>query len=339
MMNKMNGKKKKIVGAAIALLVITGGYGYYQHTETIAAERAATLRLSGNVDVRESTLAFRQSDRITEILVEEGDAVTAGQILAKLDSRDLEIRMEKTRALIAAQENTVQRLRNGNRPEEIARAAASAEAAQAEAEDARQNLAKKQEAYESSGGRSVSRDTVDTASAAYSARMAKADEANAQYRLMQAGARTEDIGEAEAQLQALREELAQQEYLLEQYVLRAPSNGVIRSRLMEVGDMASPPQPLFKLSLDTKKWVRAYVSEAELGRVYEGQSAEVYIDSFPDRPITGQIGYISGTAEFTPKTVQTDDLRTALLYEIRIYVNDEANVLRMGMPATVKVDG
>lgn len=103
--------------------------------------------------------------------------------------------------------------------------------------------------------------------------------------------------------------------------------------------MASPQQPLFKLSLDTKKWVRAYVSEAELGRVYEGQSAEVYIDSFPDRPITGQIGYISGTAEFTPKTVQTDDLRTALLYEIRIYVNDEANVLRMGMPATVKVDG
>lgn len=122
-------------------------------------------------------------------------------------------------------------------------------------------------------------------------------------------------------------------------MLRAPSNGVIRSRLMEVGDMASPQQPLFKLSLDTKKWVRAYVSEAELGRVYEGQSAEVYIDSFPDRPITGQIGYISGTAEFTPKTVQTDDLRTALLYEIRVYVNDEANVLRMGMPATVKVDG
>ena len=120
--------------------------------------------------------------------------------------------------------------------------------------------------------------------------------------------------------------------------MRAPTNGVIRSRLLEVGDMASPSTPVFKLSLLDKKWVRAYVKESDLGRIYEGQSASVYIDSQKDKPIAGQVGYISDTAEFTPKTVQTDELRTALVYEVRVHVDDDANVLRLGMPATVKID-
>ena len=332
-------KKKKVIILFLSALILAGGYGYYSHVKTVAAEQAAgVLSLSGNVDVRESTLAFRQSDRITDILVEEGDKVTTGQILAKLDSRDIETQIEKTQAQIAAQENVVQKLQNGNRPEEIAQAAAKSEAAQADAENAQQDLAKKQEAYENSSGRSVSKDALDTASLEYSSRIAKADEAKQGYQLMLAGARSEDIGEAEAQLKALNDELEHQKYLLDQYVLRAPADGVIRSRLMEVGDMASPQQPVFKISLNTKKWVRAYVKESDLGRIYEGQSAKVYIDSNSNKPISGQIGYISSTAEFSPKTVQTDELRTALLYEVRVYVTDEDNVLRMGMPATVKID-
>ncbi len=94
---------------------------------------------------------------------------------------------------------------------------------------------------------------------------------------------------------------------------------------------------MFKLSMLNKKWVRVYVSEKDLGKIYEGQEASVSIDSQKE-PVRGQIGYIAETAEFTPKTVQTDELRTALVYEVRVYVDDPDNVLRMGMPATVKVD-
>ena len=136
----------------------------------------------------------------------------------------------------------------------------------------------------------------------------------------------------------MAEELARQEYLLKETELIAPSDGVIRSRLLEVGDMASPQLAVFKLSLNDKKWVRAYVRETDLGKVHEGQKATVTIDSFPKDPIEGQVGYISGTAEFTPKTVQTDELRTSLLYEIRVYVSDPDNRLRLGMPATVRVE-
>ena len=84
--------------------------------------------------------------------------------------------------------------------------------------------------------------------------------------------------------------------------------------------------------------MRADVKESDLGRIYEGQSARVYIDSQKDKPIAGQVGYIADTAEFTPKTVQTDELRTALVYEVRGSGAVEENVLRRGMPATVKID-
>ena len=89
--------------------------------------------------------------------------------------------------------------------------------------------------------------------------------------------------------------------------------------------------------MEDTKWVRAYISEKRLGEIKPGMSAQVIIDSFPDKPINGQVGYISNVAEFTPKTVQTEELRSSLVYEVRVYVEDKDNVLRMGMPATVKL--
>ena len=151
------------------------------------------------------------------------------------------------------------------------------------------------------------------------------------------GSRAEDIAIGEANLQTAQDELARQQYVLSQYELSAPVDGVIRSRLLHPGDMATPSTPVFKLSVLDKKWVRVYVKETDLGKIYEGQKANVYIDSQKD-PIPGQIGFISGTAEFTPKNVQTDELRTDLVYEVRVYVDDTANVLRLGMPATAKID-
>ena len=102
--------------------------------------------------------------------------------------------------------------------------------------------------------------------------------------------------------------------------------------------MASPQQITFLIAVNEKKWVRAYIQEKQLGYINEGMEVSVYIDSYSDKPIKGQIGYISSVAEFTPKTVQTAELRTSLLYEIRVYVKDSEDILRMGMPATIKIN-
>jgi HlyD family secretion protein len=92
---------------------------------------------------------------------------------------------------------------------------------------------------------------------------------------------------------------------------------------------------VFSLAITDPKWVRAYVSEPDLGRVRPGMAASVAVDSFPERRFDGWVGFIAPVAEFTPKTVQTEELRTSLVYEVRVFVKDPSNDLRLGMPATV----
>ena len=213
-------------------------------------------------------------------------------------------------------------MHNGTRPEDLAQAAAKVNAAKAEKDFLTADYNRKMDSYNTSGGKAISRQAIDDAKAKLDVASSKLTEAEQANNLAKAGPRAEDVAA---------------EYTLSQSELIAPQDGVIRSRLLEVGDMASPQRPVFRISLDTKKWVRVYVAEPDLGKIHEGEAADVYIDSYPDKPVNGTIGYISSTAEFTPKSVQTNELRTALLYEVRVYVDDKDNVLRMGMPATVKI--
>jgi len=103
------------------------------------------------------------------------------------------------------------------------------------------------------------------------------------------------------------------------------------------GEMASPLKPVFSLAIMDPKWIRAYVSEPDLGRVHPGMRAWAAADGFPNQRFEGWIGFISSVAEFTPKSVETKELRTSLVYEIRVFINDPADDLRLGMPATVYV--
>ena len=102
--------------------------------------------------------------------------------------------------------------------------------------------------------------------------------------------------------------------------------------------MAGPTRPIFILALTDPKWVRAYVPEPQLGRINLGMKARIFSDSFPGQPIDGWVGFLSPVAEFTPRAVQTEDLRTQLVYEARIMVNDEKDRLRLGMPVTVIIN-
>lgn len=327
----MAAKKKAVLFLAACLL----GLAAYLYHAFCQQDNQEELVLQGNVDVREVSLAFRQSDRILEMLAEEGDRVQKGQVLARLDTQELKLQLQRLNAEIAAQQSTVDKLHNSTRPEEIRQAEGNLRQAQAAAEHAAGVYQRKRDIYTSIAG--ISQQELDNAYHDMEAKQATMSVAEAALQEAKAGPRQEDIAGAEAGLQALRNEQLRYIYLLSQYELQAPDDGVIRSRLLEAGDMASPSKPVFKLSLPGKKWVRAYVPETELGRVYEGQQARVYIDSLPGKAIGGQVGYISGTAEFTPKNVQTEELRTSLVYEVRVYVDDADNVLRLGMPATVRI--
>ncbi|WP_234988179.1 efflux RND transporter periplasmic adaptor subunit [Schwartzia succinivorans] len=332
----MDMQNKKTWLLIFAGIVLVGGIIWYMHESAAQREASKHLVLSGNVDVREVTLAFRSNDRIEELLAEEGDNVKKEQVLGRLETRSLSIQLAQVKAQVKAQESEVAKLHNGTRYEELEQAAERVRQAEASSELAQSVLARKQKVYDDVQG--ISEQELDSAISAANAAQAQTEAARRAYEEALTGPRAEDIAAGEAQLDALKQQQAHIEFLLSEAVLKAPADGVIRSRMHEPGDMVSPSSAIYKLSILDKKWVRVYVKESDLGRIHEGQSASVTIDSFKDKSIKGQIGYISSTAEFTPKTVQTDELRTSLLYEVRVYLDDPENILRLGMPATVRVD-
>jgi HlyD family secretion protein len=153
-----------------------------------------------------------------------------------------------------------------------------------------------------------------------------------------AGSRVEDIAIARAQLAALEAELTASELNLEYATLKAPVRGIVQNRILEVGDIAGPERPVYTIALTEPVWARVYLAEPDLGRVRQGQPAQVLSDSFPGKSYAGWIGYIAPSAEFTPKQVQTTELRADLVYQARVYVCNPAGELRQGMPVTVEID-
>lgn len=123
----------------------------------------------------------------------------------------------------------------------------------------------------------------------------------------------------------------------------APDDGVIMTRVQEPGAVVEPSSPIYTMAKSKPIWVRAYIPESDLGNIKYGMKAKVLTDTInpstdKHREYTGWVGYISPVAEFTPKTVETTDLRTDLVYRIRVYVYEVDEYLRQGMPVTVKFD-
>jgi HlyD family secretion protein len=119
--------------------------------------------------------------------------------------------------------------------------------------------------------------------------------------------------------------------------LYAPDSGIIQERILEPGDMASPQRPVYTLAMTDPLWVRVYVKESDLGKIRPGMRADVATDSYPNKRYNAWLGYISPTAEFTPKSVETTEVRSSLVYQVRIFVCNPQGELRLGMPTTVTI--
>ena len=327
----------KTIKITVVMILVLAGVAAASSTWwfTDRGEPTRDLVLYGNVDLRQVALAFNNSERIAAILMQEGDRVQRGQVLARLDSSRLEPQVAQAEAKVAVRRHAVERLRNGSRPEEIAQARANVASAKADATNARGQYERLETLAHNSAGRGVSQQDLDNAKAALDVAVAKLAVNQKVLDLAIIGARKEDIGQAEAELRADEAQLAFLRQELADVELVAPVDATVRTRLMEPGEMASPQRPVFSLAITDPKWVRAYVAEPDLGKLRTGMTASVVVDSFPDRRFEGWVGFISPVAEFTPKTVQTEELRTSLVYEVRVFVKDPSYQLHLGSPPTV----
>ncbi len=325
--------KRRLAVLLASTLVLAGGV--YVFLQRQSSGVANTLRLYGNVDIREVRPAFNANGHVTAILVQEGARVQRGELLATLDDTRYAAVRAQADAQMQNQKQILEKLLAGSRPEDIAQAKATMDALQA---TYRNDEATYRRYAALASSSLVSIQQRDSAKAVFDTTRQQYEAARQIYLLAAKGPRVEDIAAARAAYDASAATVSLAQRDLDYTKLYAADDGIVETRILEPGDMASPATPVFTIALPSPLWVRAYVPETELGRVRLGAPATVSTDSFPGRAYHGWVGYLSPTSEFTPKAVETAELRTALVYQVRIFVCDAQNELRLGMPATVHID-
>ncbi|MDO5532654.1 HlyD family efflux transporter periplasmic adaptor subunit [Sutterella sp.] len=322
-------KAKKIV-ALLAVAAVAGGAWYgLEIWQTMQTPKITTAW--GSVDVREVSLAFETSGRIATLEREEGDAVKPGDVLGRLDTELAEIQLRQAEANVRQLEAAWRLEAEGFRREEIETARANVVKLERDLSLAQIKERRQRELYRANVG---TKDSLDDAEWTRKALEASLAASKAELERLETGNRPDEIAAAAASRDAGVAAADQLRYQINKAsVITSPVTGFVRSRLCEPGDMASSSRTVYEISVTSPKWVRAYVSEAQLGVVQVGAPALILTDTMGS--VEATVGSVSSEAEFTPKTVQTEELRTALVYEVRLIVNDPENRLKLGQPVTV----
>ncbi|MGN0908252.1 MAG: HlyD family efflux transporter periplasmic adaptor subunit [Succinivibrio sp.] len=319
--------KKLLAAAFIVTCAVFAGVLYYSKSSVDPQGKA-----HGIVDIRQSSLSFERSGRISALNADSGDLVKKGQVLATLDTKALDHQIGITRAQCAAYRADADKARKGYRQEEIDSARASVKALEAQVQLAKYTNERYQSLFAKRSASAQDRDQ-----ALYSLRQSEGqlEGAKANLAMMEKGYREEEVRKAEETARSCDEQLSYLQYQRDdQSVLRAPYDGQIRTRKAELGDMASSSSTVFELSQLDHKRVLMYIAETQLKAVRPGMKA-VITDAAGDK-VEGKIAYVSSTAMFTPKSVQTEELRADLVWEVRVDFDDPKGVLRLGQPVTVE---
>jgi len=327
---------KRVVAIVALAAALGGGYAYWRvyGPPSFFARTSTALSLQGNVEVRQVNLGFKVAGRIEKLAVDEGAAVKAGQTLASLEKVYFEDALAQARALRDQAAANYAKMKAGNRPEDIAQAEATLVLNQATLLDATQNLDRAQSLLNTASGTIKS---YDDALATQRAAKARVNVASHALDLMNAGFRVEDVEAGHALLAQQDATVKVAERALADADLISPSDGVIESRAREVGSIVAAGEAVFVESLTRPVWIRTYVSEPDLPRLHPNMEVTVRTDDPKVPAMKGKVGFISTEAEFTPKTVETRELRTALVYRVRVVVADPGDALRQGMPVSVEI--
>jgi HlyD family secretion protein len=294
--------------------------------------REGELVLSGNIEVVDAQLAFKLPGRVAERTVSEGQRVTAGQLIARLDDAEQVQEVALRRAELAATQAMLAELEAGSRPQEIAAATATQHSAEAERERARLDFARQRELLDRGA---ISNREFEAAQAQFKVAEARVNEATERVKLLQEGPRIETIRQARARAEEAAAALALAQTRLGYTRLVSPLNGVVLSHNVEAGEFVSAGTPIVTVADTKQMWVRVYLGQTDLGRVRHGQKVSVRTDSFPDKTYEGTIGFIASEAEFTPKTVQTPKERVKLVFRLKVDLANPNDELKPGMPADV----
>jgi HlyD family secretion protein len=269
---------------------------------------------------------------MTDLLRDEGSTVQSGTVVAKLDDRDYTLALQQASATANAAKASLAALSAGTRRQEIRAAEANVEKAKAQLNYWKSEVKRVSFLVPK---KLTTEEQLEQTQLQYEIALAGVDQAEQNLNLLKEGPRKEDIERAEQEYAARIEarELSKQQ--LSYTTLQSPVDGMVTLRLSESGEVVSPGQPVIRVAELANTWVRGYISETNLGRVRLGQPATITVDSYPDKKFSGTLTFISPVAEFTPKTVETRELRVDLVYRIKVQVDNPEGLLKIGMPADI----
>lgn len=312
------------VALAIALIKAVGGGRSEQELEA-----------TGTVEGVEAQVGFDRAGQLTAVHVREGDEVTAGQILAALDTSALHARRLQARAQVNAARALLEEMEAGARPQELAQAGSTSDAARARLVDARRDLERAQVLYL---GGVISREAYDKTETAAEVQEKQFRQAAEQAALVREGPRQERIEAQRAQVQHAEAALAEIDAAIRNAVLRAPFAGVITVQHREPGEIVSPGTPVIAVLNRADRWVRVFIPENRIAAVRLGSAASISSDTYQAKRYAAEVSQIASEAEFTPKTVQTEEERVKLVYSVKVRITgDRSYDLKPGMPADVVI--
>jgi HlyD family secretion protein len=295
-------------------------------------EGNSAIDLSGTVDAHEVPLAFQVGGRLQTLQVQEGDAVRSGQPVARLDPADYQLALQQREAEMESARMVLAALEAGTRSQELRVAEAAVTQAHSELQFAEAEVKRITALMPQ---KLASQEQLDQAQLRYNIAWSTLEQSRFKLDLLREGPRSEDVKRARADLSARQAALDNARRQLDYCQLDSPVEGVVSLRQAEIGQVLSPGQPVLRVTELARPWVRAYLRETDLARVKLGQPAQVYVDGIPDKTFQGRLSFISPEAEFTPKTVETRELRVDLVYRVKVDVDNPDGLLKVGMPADV----
>ena len=329
----MNKRKKVLIFVLIIALAASGYFLYFKKQVD-----PNQVKVSGNIETNTVGVGFKIAGHVVQRLVEEGDSIKKGQPIAKLETADLELEVANAKAQLLASQATLAQLTNGSRPQDVSAARATLRSAEADKNNAAAEYRRTQQLFAQNAISTQDRDRSQTA---YATATARADQAAQQLSLVLEGPRQEEIELAAARLEQAKQTLKLAQTRLAYAQVASPIDGVVFSKNIESGEYVSPGTPVVTIGELDQVWLKAYISESDLGKVKLGQKVAVTTDTYPNKIYKGTIGYIASEAEFTPKNIQTAEERVKLVYRIKIMIENTARELKPGMPAdaVIKLSG
>lgn len=287
----------------------------------------------GNIDTRTVKVGFRFIGKIENITKDEGENVKKGETLVILDNSSLKKSIKELEANIEASTIELSKLKSGFRDEEIKEAKATFDEATANLNKINDTYTRQKNLYKT---KSTSEENFILSELNYKQALATLDKAKAAYELVKNGYRKEDILVQEAKLKALEAQKEKLEVDIKDSNIISPVDGVILNRYKEIGSITTAGESVLEIAKTDEFWVRAYIDENHLGDIKPNLKMLIFTDSRKE-PYEGYIGFISPIAEFTPKNIETQELRADLVYSFRVIVKNSDDKLRQGMPVTLQI--